>query len=45
MVSQATKDLIESDRECIDIFDFEFSQDVFLPQSNTTISTYFVHFD
>ncbi|CAD8044907.1 unnamed protein product [Paramecium primaurelia] len=45
MVSQATKDLIESDDECVGIFDFEFAQDVFLPQKNTTISSYFVHFD
>ncbi|CAK86218.1 unnamed protein product (macronuclear) [Paramecium tetraurelia] len=45
MVSQATKDLIESDEESIGIFDFEFAQEVFLSQNNTTISTYYVHFD
>ncbi|CAD8052896.1 unnamed protein product [Paramecium sonneborni] len=45
MVSQATKDLIESDQECIGIFDFEFALDVHLPQNNTSISAYFVHFD
>ncbi|CAD8061075.1 unnamed protein product [Paramecium primaurelia] len=45
MVSQATKDLIESDDECIGIFDFEFAQEVYLSQNNTTISTYFVNFD
>lgn len=40
MVSQATKDLIESVYE--DMFEFEFSKEVYIASKDLTISAYFV---